>query len=270
MTASLGWAMRVVWVATLGVAVWGCGSASMVLPSDTAGTELFQQAEGFLADGKNRQAAEAFDTLLRNYPTSPHLPSARLGLGRAYYEQNRDDRLLLAVDAFRNFLTYHPSHAQVDYAQLMIAMSFSRLMRSADRDQSQTLEALRAYQDFHEDYPDSSYRDFASDNMRQVIDTLAQHEIQVATYQLGRGRFDASRQRAHYALRNYPQTSYRCDLINLLAESHWQQGNAPQAGDYYRRLVDEHPDCDHAPDARKRLDRGVAVGSLNRTRPETR
>ncbi len=247
--------------AVLGLAVWGCGSAGMVLPSDTAGTELYVQAQAFLDDGKNRQAAEAFDTLLRNYPTSPHLPEARLGLGRAYYEYGRSDRLLLAVDAFRNFLTYHPSHEQVDYAQLMIAMSFSRLMRSPDRDQSQTREALRAYEEFHEDYPDSRYSELAAGNMLRVVDTLAQHEMQVAAFQLGRGRFSASRQRAHYALRNYPLTSYRCELINLLAESYWREGNARQAGDYYQRLVDEHPGCEHAGDARRRLNTGGATGS---------
>ena len=220
MRASQGWLLTAICAVVLGMAVSGCGTASMVLPSDTAGTALFEQAQTFLADGKNRQAAGAFETLLRNYPTSPHLAEARIGQGRAYYEQNRNDRLLLAVNAFRNFLTYHPSHAQVDYAQLMIAMSFTRLMRSADRDQSQTRAALQAYQDFHEDYPDSRYRDLAENNMREVVDTLAQHEIQVAMFQLGRGRYDATRQRAHYALRNYPQTSFRCDLINLLAESH--------------------------------------------------
>ena len=152
----------------------------------------------------------------------------------------------------------------------MIAMSFTRLMRSADRDQSQTRAALQAYQDFHEDYPDSRYRDLAENNMREVVDTLAQHEIQVAMFQLGRGRYDATRQRAHYALRNYPQTSFRCDLINLLAESHWREGDARQAGDYYQRLVDEHPDCDYAGDARKRLNTGGAVGSLNGDDPGIR
>ncbi len=263
MRASPSRLLRGVCAAVLGLAVWGCGSASMLLPSDSAGTELFEQAEGFLADGKYRQATEAFDTLLRNYPTSPHLADARLGLGRAYYERRRSALLLLAVDAFRNFLTYHPSHAQVDYAQLMIAMSFARLMRAPDRDQSQTRAALRAYQEFQEDYPDSRYRDLAENNMRDVIDTLAQHEIQVASFQLGRSRFTAARERARYALRNYPQTSYRCELINLLAESYRREGDAPQAGDYYRRLIDEHPDCEYAGEARKRLGTGGAVGSSN-------
>lgn len=256
--------------ALLALLVYGCGSASMVLPSNTAGTELFEQAQGFLADGKNRQASEAFDTLLRNYPTSPHLPEARLGLGRSHYEHSRSSSLLLAVDAFRNFITYHPSHPQVDYAQLMIAMSFARLMRAPDRDQSQTREALRAYEDFHEDYPDSRYRELAETNMRDVVDSLAQHEIQVSRFQLQRRQYPAARQRAHYALRNYPQTSYRCELINLLAESYWREGDARQAGDYYQRIVDELPDCQYAGEARERLDRGGAVGSSNGDGPGIR
>ena len=65
-------------VATL-CAIVACGSGKVSLPDDAAGTELYDGGETALAEGKWRRAVESFDTLLRNYPTSPHLPEARLG-----------------------------------------------------------------------------------------------------------------------------------------------------------------------------------------------
>lgn len=241
--------------------VWACGSGGLMLPADAAGTELFEQAEQFVADQKWRDAATAYDTLLRNYPTSPHLPEARLGLGRSYYEQNRTDTLLLSIDAFKNFMTYHPSHFQVDYSQLMVAMGYMRLMRSPDRDQQYTREALEEFEAFLEDYPESPYRDLAYENMQTVIDTLAAHELQVAEFQMGRGRYIAARRRCEFALRKYPTTTHRCEILYTLAESLRMEGDPSRAADYYQQVLTEHPDCRFAADARKRLNKGGAAGA---------
>lgn len=231
----------------------GCGSGGLQLPTDPAGTALFEQAEAHVQENDWRRAAEAYDTLLRNYPTSPHLPEARLGLGRAYYEQGRSDRYLLAIEAFRNFLTYHPSHEQVDYAQLMIALGYMGLMRSSDRDQSNTRRALDAFEVFLEDYPNSQHREFALEQRQIAIDTVARHELQVAEWQLGRGLFEASEARAQYALRRYPETAHRCELLYTLAESLRRRGDAAGAVVYYEQVVQEYPGCEHAPDARRRV-----------------
>jgi outer membrane protein assembly factor BamD len=247
--------------------VAACGGQPLVLPADSAGTELFQQAQGLMEQEQWRKAAEGFDTLLRNYPTSPHLPQARLALGRAYYQQDQTTTLILAVDAFRNFLTYHPSHGQVDYAQLMIAMSYMSMMRSPDRDQTQAVEALRAFEIFFEDYPGSGYADDARTNMQKVVDNLSTHELRVAQFQMDRGRYSAARQRALFALRKYASTTLGCQFVWIVAESHRRQGDSRQAMTYFQRVVDEHAGCELARDARDRLRQGGATQPSNRDVP---
>ena len=240
-------------------AVPACGGERLVLPADSAGTELFQQSQGLMEAEKWTKAAEGFDTLLRNYPTSPHLPQARLALGRAYYEQDKTSSLILAVDAFRNFLTYHPSHGQVDYAQLMIAMSYMSMMRSPDRDQTQAVEALRAFEIFFEDYSESLYGAEARTQMQVVVDNLSEHELKVAQFQMSRGRYSAARERAHYALRKYVATSHRCDFVWILGESHRRQGDRRQATMYFQRILDEHADCERVPEVQESLRQGGAT-----------
>lgn len=238
-----------------------CGSGGLRLPTDPSGNELFEQAQAYVAEEKWSQAVQAFDTLLRNYPSSPHLPEARLGLGRAYYEQARSDSYLLAIEAFRNFLTYHPSHQQGDYAQLMIALSYGGLARSPDRDQADTRRALDAFETFLEDYPASAHRELALERMQEVVNTLAAHELQVADWQLDRRNYEAAQSRAEYALRKYPSSGYRCHLLYVLAESWRRRDNMEAARPYYEQIVQDHSDCDRAKDARERLNRGGRAGT---------
>ncbi len=246
-------------VAAAAVGVAACGSGGMALPANAAGTELFEQAEQYLAAESWSKAIEAYDTLLRNYPTSPHLPDARLGIGRAYYERGRTDALLLSIDAFKNFLTYHPSHVQTDYAQLMVAMGYAGLMRSPDRDQGYTKEALEEYDAFLEDYPDSGHRQMALDQRIVVVNTLAGHELAVAKFQMGRDRYVAAQARCDYALRKYPTTVHRCEILYTLAEALRQQGIGDQAAVYYQQIVSEYPGCSFVPSAQTRLrDVGIA------------
>lgn len=250
---------------TMVTAGLGCGSNGLRLPTDAAGTSLFEQGQAELENRKWKKAAEAFDTLLRNYPTSPHMPEARIGLGRAYYEQGRTDTLMMAVDAFENFLTYHPSHRLVDYSQLMIGMSYGRLLRAPDRDQSHTRLAVDAYRIFIEDYPDSGYRADAEALLTEAIDRLADHELRVARWQLSRDLYDASRGRCRFALDNYPETTLRCELTFVLGETYRRAGDAQSANEYYGQVVEDYPECLHAERAREFLEdvRGVAPALPN-------
>lgn len=244
----------------LGALVAGCGSGGLQLPTDPAGTALFEQAEQAAAEENWSEAATAYDTLLRNYPTSPHLAEARLGLGRAYYEQDRSDRYLLSIEAFRNFMTYHPSHDQVDYAQLMISLGYMGLMRSSDRDQSNTRRALDAFEVFFEDYPNSQHREFALERMQEALDTVAQHELQVAGWQLDQGLYAAAASRAQYALRKYPETGYRCHLLYTLAEALRRDGDSEGASVYYQQVAQEFPTCEYVDEARRRMETIREVG----------
>ena len=239
----------------------GCGSSGLLLPTDAAGTALFEQGQAGLENRKWKKAADAFDVLLRNYPTSPHMPDARIGLGRAYYEQGRTDTLLMAVDAFENFLTYHPSHQLVDYSQLMIGMSYGRLMRAPDRDQSYTRLAVESYRTFVEDYPDSRYRADADARLLEAIDRLADHELRVARWQVSRNLHDAARERCEFALESYPETNLRCDLTFLLGEIHQHAGNSARARELYGIVVESFPECEDAAKAQEYLQDGNATSS---------
>lgn len=240
----------------LAAAAAGCAStgASPLLTADPAGTALFEQGQDALVAEAWRDAINAFDTLLRNYPSSPYLAEARLGMGQSYYRQGRVDSLILAIDAFQAFLTYHPSHKYVDYAQYMVAMTYVEQMRTPDRDQAPTRRAISAFDVFLENYPDSRLYASAAAERLKAIDSLARHEWEVARWQASRDEdWDAAVDRVEYALAEYPETTLKCDLVFILAEAYRRGARNEDALASYRRVVDEYPGCELVKDAQERI-----------------
>ena len=194
----------------------GCGPSGPVLSADPTGTTLWEEGKLALDEEDWSGASKSLDTLLKNYPASPYLADARLGLGLAYYEQARADTLVLGIDAFQGFLTYHPTHPRADYAQYMVGMSYMRQMRSADRDQLETRDALGAFDRFVEMFPDSSLVPEAEKQRQVALDRLADSELRVARWQLeARGLWEAAASRAEEILETYPESSFKCDLLFL-------------------------------------------------------
>jgi len=240
--------------ALLGVVVLACGPSGPTLTQDPSGSVLFEDGQQALAEEDWTAAAEAFDTLIKNYPASPHLAEARLGLGAANIAQGRPDTLIIGIDAFQSFLTYHPSHDRVDYAHYMIGIGYMEQIRSADRDQTNTRNAVDAFDDFLAQYPDSDLVPEVRAQRRVALDRLAQHQVQVADWQLRRGFYQAAADRARVALEDYPDSNQACDLNWVLAESLRGLGQEEEASDHYRRIVEEYPDCEMAEEARQRLE----------------
>ncbi len=236
------------------VALTGCSGQAPLLTADPTGTVLFEQGQDALVEGEWRDAVSAFDTLLKNYPSSPYLAEARLGLGRGYYEQGRVDTLIMAIDAFQSFLTYHPSHAHVDYAQYMVGMTYRKQMLTPDRDQTPTRQAIMIFQTFIDTYPASPLYEEAVAERLAAIDSLAAHELQVAGWQAKRDLdWDAAIDRVKWALEQYPETTLKCPLFFTLAEAHKKGEQLEDAVRYYEQVINEYPDCEHVEDAEKRL-----------------
>jgi len=238
----------------LALFVTACSGATPLLTSDPTGTILYEQGQDALVEEDWKGAVSAFDTLLRNYPSSPFLAEARLGVGRAHYEQGRVENLIMAIDSFQSFLTYHPSHPMVDYAQYMVGMTYVAQMRTPDRDQLPTLEAIDVFRRFIELYPDSPLLAEAVAQRLKAIDQLAEHEYQVAQWQAGRDEdWDTAIDRVEFALTEYPETTLKCRLLFVMGEAYKQGEQYEDAVRYYERVVNEYPDCEYVDEANERL-----------------
>src|SRR5439155_12399555 len=117
---------------------------------------LFDRGTAALNDKKWLTAREFFKQVVETYTQSPYRPDAKLGLGDTYLGENTAEALVLAINEFTEFLSFYPTNERAAYAQYKLGMAHFKQMRAAQRDQTETKEAIKAFQTFVDRYPTSS------------------------------------------------------------------------------------------------------------------
>src|SRR5688572_7296843 len=77
---------------------------------------LFERGTESLNDRKWLRAREYFRQLVDTYPQSPYRADAKLGIGDSYLGESTTEAKILAINEFREFLTFFPTHPRADYA----------------------------------------------------------------------------------------------------------------------------------------------------------
>ena len=63
---------------------------------------------------------------------------------------------MLAINEFREFLSFYPTNPRADYAQYKLGMAHFRQMRAPQRDQTETRDAIKEFETFVARYPNST------------------------------------------------------------------------------------------------------------------
>jgi outer membrane protein assembly factor BamD len=236
--------------------VVGCGGNSAVEPPPSNPDRfLFDRGTQALKERKWLNAREYFRQVFDNYPNSPLRAEAKLGIGDSYLGEDTTESLVLADNEFREFLTFYPTHTRADYAQYKLAMSHFEQMRSYDRDQAETLEALEEFQVFFNRFPQSPLMPEARQNWRIARDRLSDHHLDVAITYLRSMRWCVGAiPRLREILKEDPEFTRRDSVYFYLAECLSQSDKTKAEADaYYNRLLKEFTESEHLEQTRERL-----------------
>lgn len=198
-------------------------------------------------------AREYFARLVENYPQSQFRPDAKLGLADAYLGDGTTESLVLAVNEYKEFLTFYPTHARADYAQYKLGMTHHRQMRGPERDQSETREAIREFEAFVERYPNSALMPEVRERLRETRDRLSTSEYRVGYFYYRQRWYPGALDRFRSILQTDPEYSSRDAVYYHLAESLIRLNRAAEALPYYDRLVKEFDTSEYLQRAQQRL-----------------
>src|SRR5262249_24543611 len=127
-------------------------------------------------------AREFFKQVTENYTQSVYRPDAKLGIGDTYMGEGTAEALVLAINEFREFLSFYPTNQRADYAQLKLGMAHYRQMRHPQRDQTETREAIKEFETFVQRYPASSLMPEARQHLRESKDRLSESDYLVGYF----------------------------------------------------------------------------------------
>jgi len=174
---------------------------------------IFDRAEGLYQAKKYPEARQLFSFVYDSFPNDPLGHKAALRVADTYAVKTDVTNLTEARLRYRDFANRYPNDPDRDYALLMVGHTFSAHKLRPDRDLSPIHEALGAYQQLVNLYPNSHHAQEAQDRMGGLEELLAEHEWLVATYYFRNKRWIGAKWRLEYIQENYPEYT-KIELVN--------------------------------------------------------
>jgi outer membrane protein assembly factor BamD len=256
--------MKVLVVAVFGLALLSaCATGVRKVPTGTAQPDkfLFEQGTKALNDKKWFNAREYFRELVDSYPQSPYRAEAKLGIGDSYLGDGTTESKILAINEFREFLTFFPTHSRADYAQYKLAMAHYYQMLNPQRDQTETREAIKEFDVFIERYPNSPLMGEVRTRLREAKDRLDTADYEVAVFYYRNRWYPGAAERLKTLLARDPEYTNRDGAYYYLGESLIRMQRPAEALPYFERLVHEFERSEYLADAQKRIAELKSKGS---------
>jgi outer membrane protein assembly factor BamD len=232
-----------------------CGGESRRLPPGTSNPDKFLYDRGIAAinDKKWLTAREYFRQIVDGYPQSPLRADAKLGVADTYLGEGTTEGYIAAINEYREFLNFFPTHPRADYAQYKLAMGHFHQMRAPERDQTETKAAILEFEAFVERFPNSSLMGEVRAKMREARDRMSESNYRVGVFYFRLRHYPGAIDRFREILKTDPEYTHRDGVYFYLAESLMKVNLAAEALPYYERLLDEFQQSEYLEEAQKRV-----------------
>ncbi len=234
----------------LGIVLTGCRGGNDVIEDAGPGPEeLYALAQNALQGGNYQRAIQRYRELTVRFPFGRHAEQALLDMAYAQHKGGQGESAISSLD---RFIRTYPTHPNVDYAWYLkglinydLSMGFIRRLfpdQANDRDQQAAHQAFRDFQELIRRYPDSRYIADARQRMVFLRNTMAEYEVEVASYYARRNVNVAALNRARYVLENYPGAPASVDALRIMMQS-YERLEMPELAQDTRRVMElNYPD----------------------------
>jgi len=257
LTARFSWRFALAAV-LCGTAGLGCGGGEDGLSYAASAELAYRNALDEFYDEDCLVAEPAFRNVRRKFPYSRFAALAELRAADCLFE---DAKFPEAIQGYRQFARYRPSHVELAYAHFRIALSHYEQIPSEwwltppshERDQHYTQEAMRLLRRFLLDHPGDPQVPRAQRLAEDAVRMLAAHELYVADFYLSRERPMAAIGRLRTLVQSYPGSEFETEALHMLGETYLSVNDPARARKAFKQLVDRFPQSSEAGEARDQL-----------------
>ncbi len=215
-------------MASLCLSLWSC---SLFEEDDPGYVEqpvkvLYDNAMDAMYGGELFEAARLFDEVERQHPYSTWAAKAQLMSAYAYYQNNRYDE---AVNALDRFIQLHPGNKDIAYAYYLRAVSYYEQISDVGRDQKMTQLALSNLSEVVRRFPESRYARDATLKVDLARDHLAGKHMTIGRYYLDQGEYLAAINRFRMVIQDYQTTTHVPEALHRLVEAYLAIGVTDEA-----------------------------------------
>lgn len=222
--------------------------------------ELFVVATREVRSRNNDVGRLLFQTIITTYPDSPYLPMSKLAIGDSFYLEGSTSSLIQAIGAYKDWLTFFPTHPLSCRVILKIAESEMRQIGLPDRDATRAKRAESSLKALLQQCPDSFLKGDAEARLKQVQDNLGLHNLLIANYYYTlsvdqkKGGLKGSQSRFREIIEKYPNFSFMDEVMYKLAVTYLVEEETDQAARYFQRIVADYPNSEYVKKSREQLE----------------
>ena len=162
---------------------------------------LYKQGYEDYQKGRYEKAIASFQRLKEEYPLSELVVSAELGIADANFSMKEYG---YAEIAYNDFINLHPTNENLPYVMYQMGMCHYKQMLSIDRDQTETIKALKEFEKLVARFPTSKFSFLAEKLIRECKGRIAEHEFYVGELYFKMKQYKAALRRFENIAKNYP------------------------------------------------------------------
>jgi len=194
--------------------ITGCGKEE-ITASESA-KEDFIKAKEYIDAGSFAQANLFLEKFSNKHPYSQHIADAEL---LRIYAAFKDEEYILSETLSTRFISQHPNHPDISYAQYMLGMSLLKQTSASQRNPVPTQLAVTAFKKLIQHYPKSPYISEAKVHLQNLRNKLAEHELYIGKFYFNNERFVAATNRFQGIVKQYQTSPAIEEALYYLAAS---------------------------------------------------
>ncbi|HEX7325461.1 MAG TPA: outer membrane protein assembly factor BamD [Rhodanobacteraceae bacterium] len=211
--------------------------------------QLYQRAHKLEKDSNWTAAEQVYNKLIARFPYGAYNEQSQIELAYAQYKDEKYDD---AYSTINEFIKTYPTQKHIAYAYYLRGLiNFDRTESGVQRlakispsrfDQGYSLQSFDDFNTLIARFPNTPYAKDARQRMVYLRNQLAQSELNVAIFYLGRKAYVASADRAKYIIEHYQRAPQVADALAVLAKSYHLMGEQKLADQTTAVLKLNYPD----------------------------
>jgi outer membrane protein assembly factor BamD len=225
-------------------------SGTHIKPQISAQQHL-QKAESYQEQERYDEAITAWESVRDSF-YSPELSMlAEFKIAELYYIANRFDEAAVAYESYIKQYPQDPRRPELLYKQ---GMSYYNQILEADRDQTNTENAKKIFEQLNRQFPENRYADEVDTLILRCNTRLIDHEVYIGWFYLRTKKYQPAIARLENVLNQYPDYHYRDEAYFYLIKAYIESGATDKAQLTYQKLADQFPHSEETENARELLD----------------
>lgn len=207
--------LLVVFIILIVIGMSGCSTDSKVQEDNRPVEEIYREAKFELDRENYERSSKLFDEIERQYPYSVWAPRAEIMAAYSYFQDEKFDDAIMALD---RFIQLHPGNKNAAYAYYLRALCYYYQISDVYRDQRMTLLARDALAEVFRRFPTSSYAKDARIKYDLTIDHLAGKQMAIGRYYLNQELYLAALNRFLTVVTEYQTTTHIEEALYRMTE----------------------------------------------------